>query len=115
VCVAGAVCAQAPGRKQQAARRPAASTKRPTTEADDDTTDECPEPNGYFADAYQCDKYYECVDGTITEKLCADGMVFNDFSPMHEKCDLPFNIDCSQRPALRELGSCLALPSPGRI
>jgi hypothetical protein len=96
--VAGAVCGQAasPGRKQQAARRPASTTKRPTTEeaaAADDTTDECPEPNGYFADAFQCDKYYECIDGVITEKLCADGMVFNDFSPMHEKCDLPFNIE----------------------
>jgi len=100
--VAGVVCGQAPGRKQQATRRPASTTKRPTTETDE-TTDECPEPNGYFADAYQCDKYYECIDGAITEKLCPDGMVFNDFSPMHEKCDLPFNIDCSQRPDLRKL------------
>jgi len=100
--VAGVVCGQAPGRKQQAPRRPASTTKRPTTETDE-TTDECPEPNGYFADAYQCDKYYECIDGTITEKLCPDGMVFNDFSPMHEKCDLPFNIDCSQRPDRRKL------------
>ena len=100
--VAGVVCGQAPGRKQQAPRRPASTTKSPTIE-EDETTDECPEPNGYFADAYQCDKYYECIDGTITEKLCPDGMVFNDFSPMHEKCDLPFNIDCSQRPDLRKL------------
>ncbi|PNF21873.1 Protein obstructor-E [Cryptotermes secundus] len=115
LCAAvAAVCGQAgaPGRKQQAARRPASTTKRPTTEAAgaDDTTDECPEPNGYFADAYQCDKYYECIDGVITEKLCADGMVFNDFSPMHEKCDLPFNIDCSQRPELQEPQPSLHCP-----
>ncbi|KAE8573227.1 Cuticle Protein CPAP3 [Halyomorpha halys] len=25
-------------------------------------------------------------------------MVFNDYSPQVEKCDLPFNIDCSERP-----------------
>lgn len=31
-------------------------------------------------------------------------MVFNDFSPEHEKCDLPFNIDCSKRPERRECG-----------
>lgn len=68
----------------------------------DDLTDECPEPNGYFADGFQCDKYYECIDGVITEKLCPDGMVFNDYSSQVEKCDLPFNIDCSTRPELRE-------------
>lgn len=63
---------------------------------------ECPEPNGFFADPDQCDKYYECSDNKITEKLCPDGKVFNDYSPTQEKCDLPLNIDCSQRPALRE-------------
>lgn len=25
-----------------------------------ETSDACPEPDGYFADAEQCDKYYEC-------------------------------------------------------
>lgn len=29
-------------------------------------------------------------------------MVFNDFSSEYEKCDLPFNIDCSARPKLRK-------------
>lgn len=41
-------------------------------------------------------------DGKMTEKLCPDGMVFNDYSSTEEKCDLPYNIDCSQRPKLRE-------------
>lgn len=46
-------------------------------------------------------------DGVITEKLCPDGMVFNDYSIDQEKCDLPFNIDCSKRSKLREyLFSC---------
>lgn len=71
--------------------------------ADDSlTTDQCPESDGYFADAEQCDKYYHCSNGQITEKLCPDGMVFNDFSHEYEKCDLPYNIDCSARPKLRE-------------
>lgn len=43
-----------------------------------------------------------CSDGAITEKLCPDGMVFNDYSIDQEKCDLPFNIDCSKRSKLRE-------------
>lgn len=78
------------------------------TSTDDEPTndefsdDKCPEPNGYFPDAEQCDKYYDCRDGKLTEKLCPDGQVFNDFSPQHEKCDLPFGIDCSKRPKLRE-------------
>jgi hypothetical protein len=38
----------------------------------------------------------------MIEKLCPDGMVFNDYSPDQEKCDLPYNIDCSQRPKLRK-------------
>ncbi|XP_056643143.1 protein obstructor-E-like [Diorhabda sublineata] len=65
-------------------------------------SDQCPEPDGYFADAEQCDKYYHCNNGKITEKLCPDGQVFNDYSSEYEKCDLPFNIDCSSRPKLQE-------------
>ncbi|XP_055381959.1 protein obstructor-E [Condylostylus longicornis] len=104
--------------QQQPPRRPGLRkvTKRVTTtttpspppihisensDDDDGTSEDCPEPNGYFADAEQCDKYYACNEGVITEKLCPDGMVFNDFSIDQEKCDLPYNIDCSQRPKLQ--------------
>ncbi|XP_014213720.1 protein obstructor-E [Copidosoma floridanum] len=70
-------------------------------EEEEESSDLCPEPNGYFPDSEQCDKYYDCRDGKPTEKLCSDGLVFNDFSPQHEKCDLPFGIDCSKRPKLQ--------------
>ncbi|KAH1012280.1 hypothetical protein HUJ05_011463 [Dendroctonus ponderosae] len=84
----------------------AASSRKPAKKepVEDDalTSDECPEPTGYFADAEQCDKYYQCQDGVITEKLCPDGLVFNDYSTEYEKCDLPFNIDCSARPKRQE-------------
>ena len=30
-----------------------------------DYTDECPEENGFFADAVQCDRYYECKNGEV--------------------------------------------------
>ncbi|XP_011498048.1 PREDICTED: peritrophin-44-like [Ceratosolen solmsi marchali] len=68
---------------------------------EDEVSDQCPEPNGFFPDAEQCDKYYDCRDGSLMEKLCPDGLVFNDFSPQHEKCDLPFGIDCSKRSKLQ--------------
>jgi len=97
------------GRKRPPTTTTVAPRHRPTAVIEDeDLADqlqqesECPEPNGFFADASQCDKYYACSDNKITEKLCPDGMVFNDYSSQQEKCDLPLNIDCSQRPALRE-------------
>ena len=31
-----------------------------------DYTDECPVDNGFFADALQCDRYYECKDGVVS-------------------------------------------------
>ncbi|XP_038209139.1 protein obstructor-E [Zerene cesonia] len=83
-------------------RKPANPAPARVAASDPDTeiTSSCPE-DGFFADAEQCDKYYECRNGEIIEKLCPDGMVFNDYNPNDEKCDLPFNIDCSQRPKLQ--------------
>jgi len=34
--------------------------EKATEDEDDETSDQCPEPNGFFADAEQCDKYYHC-------------------------------------------------------
>lgn len=94
------VASRAPGNSNMRTKLKISTMPNATTEAIDG---ECPESDGFFADAYQCDKYYECRDDTvIAEKLCPDGTVFNDFNPTHEKCDLPFNINCSQRPKLRK-------------
>lgn len=87
-------------RKQQQQQQQSAEEEY--QEDEEEVSDRCPEPNGYFPDAGQCDKYYDCRDGKYIEKLCPDGLVFNDFSPQHEKCDLPFGIDCSKRPKLRK-------------
>lgn len=40
-------------------------------------------------------------EGVGDARLCPDGMVFNDYSTDYEKCDLPYNIDCTKRTALR--------------
>ncbi|KAK7084860.1 chitin binding [Halocaridina rubra] len=61
----------------------------------------CPSPNGFFADAVQCDKYYHCVDSVMTEKLCPDGMAFNELNPKVEKCDFLFQANCEGRPQLQ--------------
>ncbi len=36
-------------------------------QVDVDYTDECPESFGFYADAVQCDRYYECKDGEVSE------------------------------------------------
>jgi hypothetical protein len=42
------------------------TTKAPVEYDDEEgTSSDCPEPDGFFADADQCDKYYACSDGKI--------------------------------------------------
>lgn len=63
----------------------------------------CPNDKyGQYRDEVQCDKYYECVDGRSTEKLCADGLVFDETIRLKNKCDQPFNVDCEDRIELRK-------------
>jgi Chitin binding Peritrophin-A domain len=54
-----------------------------------------------FPDPVQCDKYYECVNGTSTEKLCPDGLVFDKNITRFFKCDHPFKVDCGKRTELQ--------------
>jgi len=73
-----------------------------------DYVSECPEENGFFADALQCDRYYECNDGEVSEHFCPDGLVFDEQSTSYAKCGFPFSIDCTGREDLQP-----AKPSPG--
>ncbi|XP_059482084.1 protein obstructor-E [Neocloeon triangulifer] len=61
---------------------------------------QCPEKNGRFADPRQCDKYIECEDGVATEKLCPDGLLFNDKARFFSyPCSYPTDVDCTGREA----------------
>ena len=60
-----------------------------------DYVSECPDENGFFADALQCDRYYECSDGEVSEHFCPDGLVFDETSTSYAKCGFPFSIDCT--------------------
>jgi hypothetical protein len=44
-------------------QRPTTTTRAPID--DDETSEDCPEKYGFFADADQCDKYHACQDGHI--------------------------------------------------
>jgi len=75
---------------------------------DYDYVSECPTDNGFFADALQCDRYYECKDGEVSEHFCPDGLVFDETSTSYAKCGFPFSIDCTGREDLQP-----AQPRPG--
>lgn len=63
----------------------------------------CPSDKyGQFRDNVQCDKYYECVDGVSTVRICPDGLVFDESIRLKNKCDQPFNVDCEDRVELRK-------------
>jgi len=91
--------------------------------AQQEVASSCPVPNGFFADSVQCDKYYACVDNVLTEKLCPDGMAFNDLNHRIEKCDFIYQADCETRPELQtpqatpncpRANGYYAHPTPGR-
>ena len=52
----------------------------------------------YMADSKQCDKYYKCEDGQLTDQLCADGLVYDKES---QSCFMMQRISCKGRPDLR--------------
>ncbi|CAO1378757.1 unnamed protein product [Diamesa serratosioi] len=62
---------------------------------------QCPVKNGQYEDSVQCDKFYECTDGVAKERLCPDGLVFDEGLRKVNKCDQPFNIDCGDRTELQ--------------
>lgn len=62
----------------------------------------CPQKNGFYPDSIQCDLYYHCQDGEAEEKLCPDGLLFDDNNPSKERCDTRHNVDCGDRNELRE-------------
>lgn len=71
--------------------------------ANTNTDFQCPnDKSGQYKDAKQCDKYYECDDGIATERLCPDGLVFDETIRLRNKCDQPFNVDCEDRTELRK-------------
>jgi len=74
----------------------------------DDYVSDCPQDNGFFADALQCDRYYECRDGEVHEEFCPDGLVFDEASNSYAKCGFPFSIDCTGRDERQP-----AQPTPG--
>lgn len=63
---------------------------------------QCPEKNGRFPTG-QCDAYIECQDGVAEEKLCPDGLLFNEKAKYFTyPCGYPKDVTCDGRSSLRE-------------
>ncbi|KAK9297599.1 hypothetical protein QLX08_008747 [Tetragonisca angustula] len=58
----------------------------------------CPEKNGRFAVASQCDAYIECKNGIPEQMLCPDGLLFNPNVRYNYPCGYPIDVDCEGRP-----------------
>ena len=68
-------------------------------------TSNCPDPNGYFADSRECDKYTECKDGVAESKTCPEGLFFNDAVSEYPRyrCAYPPEVDCGTRAKSRKI------------
>ena len=62
----------------------------------------CP-GEGIFADANDCNKYYQCIFGYSYHLFCPGGMFFN---PEIANCDDPANVICT---AITQMGTGTAI------
>lgn len=62
----------------------------------------CEEKNGRYSVPGQCDAYVECTDGVPEEKLCEDGLLFNDKAALFTfPCQYPIDVNCTSRAKLQ--------------
>jgi len=54
---------------------------------------------GYYADPYNCRKYWHCYAGRSEHVLCEDGLVFDENNIW---CDYPERVNCGDRPTCDE-------------
>lgn len=99
---------QVPQNERPQARQPARQQTRPrqepaSSQGRSGSKFSCPDAYGFFADPVQCDKYYECRNGTAIDGLCEDGLAFNEaVAPKFLRCDSIRDVDCTSRPELRK-------------
>ncbi|XP_076346227.1 protein obstructor-E-like isoform X2 [Tachypleus tridentatus] len=57
----------------------------------------CPEPYGFFPHPTHCDRFWACDNGTATQKLCGNGLVFDPFDKLTENCAYAYTVNCGDR------------------
>ena len=64
---------------------------------------QCPDEfEGYYPHLYSCDRYWKCLEGVAEEKLCGNGLAFDDSDPTFttENCEYTYNVECGNRTEL---------------
>ena len=51
--------------------------------------------SGWYADPFNCRKYWHCLNGSGDHLICRDNLLFNDIDV---QCDYPDRVDCGDRP-----------------
>ncbi|XP_013789079.1 protein obstructor-E-like [Limulus polyphemus] len=97
--------AQAPPRRHSAtntARRSGRGNKKNDVSTVVQTNEvyTCPELYGFFPHLTHCDRYWSCDNGTATQKLCGNGLVFDPFDKLTENCAYAYTVNCGDRTEL---------------
>ncbi|CAG9565997.1 unnamed protein product [Danaus chrysippus] len=59
----------------------------------------------------ECNKYYQCLHGSLEERICPDGLLFNGNKNV---CDWPVNVNCEKEAEEFLLKSCKCKPKDAR-
>jgi len=60
----------------------------------------CPEPYGVqtYPDEKYCDRFFKCTNGTLTEEVCENGLVYDGHGNIHNHCNYNWAVDCGGGP-----------------
>jgi len=75
----------------------------------------CPDEfEGYYPHLYSCDRYWKCIEGEPEEKLCGNGLAFDDQDPTFttENCLDLNQVDCGNR---TDLEPAISAPNCPRL
>uniref|UniRef100_A0A4D5RAD2 Peritrophin-1 n=1 Tax=Scolopendra viridis TaxID=118503 RepID=A0A4D5RAD2_SCOVI len=59
----------------------------------------CPELEGVqvYPDAVACDKFFLCINGTLTFETCPNGLLFDGLGEVTHYCRYEWQVDCGDR------------------
>ena len=60
----------------------------------------CEYPEGLqtYPDPGSCERYIRCANGTLTQEVCGNGLLFSGGGAVHEGCDYHWRVNCDGRP-----------------
>ena len=58
-----------------------------------------PEGLAHFPDEKYCDRYFLCKNGTLTEEVCPNGLLYQEHGAVFDFCAHNWNVDCHGKEA----------------